>query len=122
MMVLHFPMTESMIAYCGLECSTCPAHLAWKADDDELRKKQAAEWGNPDYPLNETDINCVGCKVDGDPKFKFCVACSVNSCASKRGVETCAHCEDYGCDILEGWLAQAGDKPRELLEKIRAGL
>nr|KXH71937.1 MAG: hypothetical protein AM325_02000 [Candidatus Thorarchaeota archaeon SMTZ1-45] len=111
-----------MIAYCGLECSTCPAHIAWMTDDNELRKKQAVEWGSPDYPLTAKDINCVGCKVEGEPKFKFCDACGVRSCASERGVKTCAHCEEYGCDILESWLAHAGDKPRELLEKIRAGL
>ncbi|TFH04271.1 MAG: DUF3795 domain-containing protein [Candidatus Thorarchaeota archaeon] len=34
-------MTESSMAYCGLDCAVCPAHLAWKNDDDELREKQA---------------------------------------------------------------------------------
>jgi hypothetical protein len=115
-------MTESMRAYCGLDCAECPAHLAWKTNDDELRKKQATEWGSPDYPLTAEDINCVGCKVDDEPKFKFCGSCSIRSCASERGVETCAHCDDYGCDTLEGWLSQAGDELRQKLEKIRAAL
>ena len=96
-------MTESMRAYCGLDCTECPAHLAWKTDDDELRKKQAAEWGSPDYPITAEEINCVGC-------------------ASERGVETCAHCDDYGCDTLEGWLSQAGDELRQKLERLRAAL
>jgi hypothetical protein len=115
-------MTESTIAYCGLDCATCPAHLAWKNDDDKLRKKQAAEWGSPDYPITAEEINCVGCKVDAEPKFKSCAACGVKSCARERGVETCAHCEDYGCETLEGLLQQAGDELRQKLEKMRAAL
>ncbi len=115
-------MAESMIAYCGLDCAECPAHLAWKNDDDKLREKQAEEWGSPDYPLEAADINCVGCKVDAEPKFKFCKTCSVKSCGNEHGVETCAHCDDYGCDTLEGWLAQAGDELRQKLEKMRAAL
>ena len=115
-------MTESMIAYCGLDCAECPAFLAWKNDDDKLREKQAVEWSSPDYPLSAEDINCVGCKIDAEPKFKFCGSCSVKACASTRGEETCAHCDDYGCDTLEGWLAQAGDELRQKLEKMRAAL
>ncbi|TET11402.1 MAG: DUF3795 domain-containing protein [Candidatus Thorarchaeota archaeon] len=115
-------MTKSMIAYCGIDCAACQAHLAWKNDDDKLREKQAGEWGSPNDPLTAADINCVGCKADAEPKFKFSSTCSIRSCASERGVETCAHCEDYGCDTLEEWLAQAGDEQRQKLEKMRAAL
>ncbi|MFW9982738.1 MAG: DUF3795 domain-containing protein [Candidatus Thorarchaeota archaeon] len=113
-------MTESMIAYCGLDCAECPAYLAWKNDDYKLREKQALEWSSPDYPLSAEDINCVGCKIDAEPKLKFCGSCCVRACASKRGEETCAHCYDYGCDTLEEWLVQTGDEQRQRLEKMRA--
>ena len=115
-------MTENMMAYCGLDCAVCPAHLAWKNNDDELRKKQAAEWGSPEWPVSLEDINCVGCKVESSPKFKFCAQCTVKGCASERGVETCAHCDDYGCDTLESWLAMAGDELRQKLDDLRAAL
>ncbi|MFW9788292.1 MAG: DUF3795 domain-containing protein [Candidatus Thorarchaeota archaeon] len=115
-------MTESMIAYCGHDCAECPAHIAWKTNDDELRKKQAAEWGSPEYPLSADEINCVGCKIDAEPKLKFCSTCTVRACGSKRGVETCAHCDDYGCDTLETWLQQAGDESRQKLDNMRAAL
>ena len=115
-------MTDSMMAYCGLDCAECPAHLAWKNNDNKLREKQAKEWSSPDYPLTAAEINCVGCKVDAEPKFKFCASCSVKSCASERGVETCAHCDDYGCETLEGWLAHAGDELRQKLDNMRAAL
>ncbi|MHA1951465.1 MAG: DUF3795 domain-containing protein [Candidatus Thorarchaeota archaeon] len=115
-------MTESMISYCGIDCAVCPAHLAWKNDDAALRERQAKEWGSPDYPLTAADINCVGCKGDEQPKFKHCGVCSVRTCASDRGEETCAHCKDYGCDTLEAWLVQAGDEHRQKLDNIRAAL
>ena len=35
---------ENIIAFCGIECSTCPAFIAHKTDDDDLRKKT-----NPGY-------------------------------------------------------------------------
>ena len=115
-------MTENMTAYCGLDCAVCPAHLAWKNDDDKLREKQAKEWGSPEYPLTKAEINCVGCKVDAEPKFKFCASCTVKSCASERGVETCAHCDDYGCEKIERSLDILGEYARDTLEAIRESL
>jgi hypothetical protein len=115
-------MVDSMLAFCGLDCAECPAFLAWKNNDDELREKQAKEWASPEFPLEAAEINCVGCKAEAEPKFKFCTTCTVKSCASDRGVETCAHCNDYGCDILEAWLAQAGDEFRQKLDNMRAAL
>ena len=35
-------MLNEMIAVCGLDCSICPAHLAWKNDDEALREKLQA--------------------------------------------------------------------------------
>ncbi|MFW9767278.1 MAG: DUF3795 domain-containing protein [Candidatus Thorarchaeota archaeon] len=115
-------MTESMMAYCGLNCAECPAYLAWKTDDDKLREKQVVEWSSPDYPLTVDDINCAGCKTDGEPKFKFCGTCTVRACAGERGVETCAHCRDYGCETLEAWFKMAGDEARQKLDNLRAAL
>jgi hypothetical protein len=113
-------MIENSFAFCGLDCAVCPAHLAWKTNDDELRVKQAAKWGSPDYPLTAEEINCVGCKANAKPRFKFCEECAVRTCASTHGVQTCAHCEDYACDTLEGWLKQAGAEARQRLETIRS--
>ena len=115
-------MNESMTAYCGLDCAACPAHLAWLNDDNELRVRQAGKWGSPEYPLVGEDINCVGCKVAAEPRFKFCGVCAVRACASGFGVETCAHCEPYECETLEGWLKQAGAEARQRLETIRSTL
>ncbi len=114
-------MTVSMRAYCGINCAECPAHLAYVNDDDKLRRETVEKWNSPEFPVSVDNIDCAGCKSDG-PHFTFCSKCTIHACASKRGVETCAHCEDYGCDILEEWLVQSGDEHRKNLEKYRASL
>lgn len=114
-------MTVNMQAYCGLDCSECPAQLAYLNDDDNLRQETIQKWSTPEFPVTIDNLDCEGCKSDGR-HFVFCSSCTVRQCASKRGVETCAHCDDYGCDILEEWLSHVGESGRERLEKIRDAL
>ena len=111
-----------MLACCGLNCAECPAYLAKLNDDDEQRLSALEKWSTPDYPLTKEDINCDECKSEGGAHFKFCDTCSVRKCVIEKGVETCAHCDDYICNTLEEWLSHAGDGPREILEKLRAAL
>ena len=112
----------SNLAYCGLNCSECPAYIALRNNDDNLRAETLKKWSSPEYPLTSEDINCDGCKSSDGALFKFCGECAVRNCASERMVETCAHCPDYGCDTLQEWLSHAGDKPREILENLRSSL
>ena len=114
-------MTE-MLAYCGLNCNECPAFIARRTDDDELRENTAKKWNGPSFPVSKEDINCDGCKTADGVYFRFCSMCSVRTCASNRGVETCAHCADYGCNTLQEWLSQAGEESKQKLENLRAAL
>jgi len=111
----------NMQAYCGLDCSECPAHLAYVNDDDRLRQDTVAKWTTPEFPVTVDTINCAGCK-SGGPHFSFCEKCSVRLCASEKNVETCAHCPEYGCDVIEEWLSHAGESARNTLEDIRKTL
>ena len=110
-------MTINMQAYCGLDCAECSAYLGYINDDDKLRRETVEKWNSPRYPVTVDTIDCAGCKSDG-PHFSFCNDCTVRLCANKRGVETCAHCSDYGCDILETWLSHAGEDARKRLQTI----
>ena len=71
-------------AYCGLNCETCEARLATVNNDNELRKKVAAEWSK----FNQVEIlpemiNCEGCRMDG-VKTPFCDSlCEIRKCAIK---------------------------------------
>lgn len=110
-----------IIGICGLNCSECSALIAMRDDDDALREKTAAEWSKMhDADLKPEDINCSGCTSDGEVKLGHCSVCGVRLCGIKRGVTTCAECDDYGCDTLEGFLKMA-PMLREGLEARRKG-
>ena len=90
-------------AYCGLNCETCEARLATVNNDNELRKKVAAEWTK----LNQVEItpemiNCEGCRLDG-VKTPFCESlCQIRQCAMKEKVETCLSCVQMkSCEKLK---------------------
>jgi len=114
-------MSASMQAYCGLDCSDCPAHLVLVNDDDKLRRQTVEKWNSPSFPVTAENLDCAGCKSRG-PRFVFCSKCGVRLCASKKRVQTCSHCENYGCSTLEEWLSHAGDTARERLEKLHSSL
>ena len=49
------------IAYCGLDCETCEAHIATVNNDDDLRIKVAKEWSELNgVEITPEMINCAG--------------------------------------------------------------
>jgi len=111
---------DEMIAYCGLDCSECPAYIATIKDDDEKRKDLAEKWSTEDFPLEPEDVNCRGCTEETDV-MSFCGDCDVRECASERGVENCAHCSVYQCSKLDKiFKMDAGAKER--LDEIHKSL
>ncbi len=83
------------IAYCGLDCETCDARIATINNDEELRKKVAAEWSKLNgVEITPAMINCVGCRVDGI-KTPYCESmCPIRLCAMEKQIETCGSCPE----------------------------
>jgi hypothetical protein len=112
---------KKVIGYCGLYCYECPAFLATQNDDNEKRKEVAAHWSSSSYPIKQEDVNCTGCLSKEGPVMSFCFECDVRKCGVKRKVRNCAHCDDYGCEVLQKlWLGSPGMKQH--LDQIRAGV
>ena len=116
-------MAEKMIAYCGIVCTGCPSMVATLANDREGLEKVAEmareQWGQADATW-ET-VQCTGCKESG-VHIAYCSECEVRVCASQKGVETCAHCDQFeGCAILEKFFELIPDC-RQSLAEIRATL
>jgi hypothetical protein len=87
-----------MLAYCGIDCSECPAYLAHTRNDQALREKTAPEWSKAyGFDFKPSDINCVGCTATIGVHIKHCAECEFRSCGQARAVANCGRCSDYPC-------------------------
>jgi len=111
---------ETMIAYCGIICSKCPAYLATQADDDQARAEVAKLWSKQ-YGMNikPEDANCDGCLQTNGRLFSHCRVCGIRACGMEKKVSTCAVCADYACEQLKAFYSIAPHAGR-MLEKLRA--
>jgi hypothetical protein len=105
-------------AFCGIDCAECPAYIATAKDDraglEQVALKWAAQYGGKS--LCADMCVCDGCTPGKRISAAHAATCALRLCASSRGVQTCAHCEDYGCETLQGFFAFAP----VLREKLRA--
>ena len=111
---------DKLIAICGIKCGECDAFIATKNNDNDLRKKLADEWSKTyQHDFKSSDINCVGCKIEGQ-HIGYCGMCEVRKCGLSKEVENCGLCIEYpDCDTLNGFLKMA---PDEGAQKIKANL
>jgi len=113
---------EKMIAYCGLTCAECPAYVATKAGDEEALAKVAEQW-SAEYntQLTADDCRCDGCLSETGPWMSHCSECGIRACGVEKGVENCAHCDEYGCDKLTEFFGFVPDA-KTTLDGIREAL
>jgi hypothetical protein len=96
-------MTIKEIGCCGAYCRTCIA------------------WQRASYPNERT---CLGCKLGYGPGGRDLgkAKCKIKVCCLGRGLETCADCPDFPCNILKEFWGKKGWKYgqyRKQLEFIR---
>ena len=116
-------METQIIAYCGLNCSTCPAYVATQTDDFTALEQIAAQWREEfNTPsITAATIICDGC-LSGDRKCSHCAECNIRACGIEHGVANCAYCTDYStCDKIQGFIGMVPDA-RNNLEVIRLAL
>ncbi len=107
-----------MISNCGLICTECPAYIAFRTDDNELRKKTARLWSRMyKADIKPENIDCAGCQTDDGILFHHCTVCEIRACCREKSVLNCTHCEEYKCKRIKdffGWVPEA--------EKVLDGL
>lgn len=107
-------------AYCGLDCGECEAYVATQKDDrtglEAVAKQWAAQYGAK--TISADMCVCDGCSSGKRTSTAHAATCAIRLCATARGVATCAHCPDFGCDTLKGFFAFA-PVLKEKLEAIR---
>jgi hypothetical protein len=114
---------KKVVAFCGIFCSGCPAYKATINDDDKMREEIAEKWTSDEFPLTAKNINCFGCPETDKPVMAFVGSCKARICALEKGVETCAHCDDYACEILQQvWDYVQDDEAKKTLDNIRQNL
>ena len=123
-------MVSEMIAYCGLNCVTCPIYLATR-ETDPKKQRQMRE-GIASYITKHFDTetrseditDCDGCTMKGRRLFSECQKCQVRRCAREKGLENCAYCSEYACEKLsklyDSGSVDASAKKR--LDEIKARL
>jgi hypothetical protein len=112
-------MISEMIAYCGLDCKECKAFKATQAKDSERKKQIARHWMEELKVKFETeDVDCDGCKskmISG-----WCrKICKIRPCAREKKVKSCAHCDNYPCNMLKEFLSKEEPIAAKNLDKIR---
>ncbi|MFX1451159.1 MAG: DUF3795 domain-containing protein [Promethearchaeota archaeon] len=96
--ILHAP--------CGYHCGVCPYLMAYKDNDEKLKKKLAKSLG-----VKEGDIKCEGCISDNP--FFYCQHCSLKKCVQKRGITSCVDCDEFPCKKVERFPA------KEFIKKVK---
>ena len=109
------------IAKCGYRCDLCPA---FKPDLTETDKQDFSRALKQYYDcdLAPNQINsCAGCQSSDTPNDNDC---PVFPCVKEKGFQTCAECDDFGCDklkqrmdVVEQIAEKQADVPPEDFEK-----
>ena len=101
-------MKQEYICYCGFYCENCAVKVKVEPAS-KILYKEMKKAGFEDVihllPNGETfwsflkgmaiDGVCVSCqKGSGDPN------CAIRKCAKEKGVEMCALCDSYPCEIF----------------------
>ena len=109
---------NKMIASCGLICTECPAFLAHKNNDEKLRIKTAKQWSKEfKADIKPENINCVGCLEKDGILFHHCLECKIRACCLEKNIPNCAHCDDYGCELITEFF-DCVQEAEKVLDKI----
>jgi hypothetical protein len=112
---------KKMIAFCGLDCSVCPAYIAHATNDQALREKTAKEWSTQyGADISPDRVNCVGCTPVKGVHIGHCAECAIRKCGLEKKVANCGVCADYGCAIVGPFIDKV-PQAKANLEVVRAG-
>lgn len=97
---------NTMIGYCGLDCSGCAIHLATLEANPSKKQSMrldiaricSQQHGMHLHPHDVTD--CDGCRSQTERLFSGCAKCEIRKCAIDRKLTSCAFCTEYACERL----------------------
>jgi len=112
--------TREELAYCGCDCEECNIYRAM-VYGEELKPETIHRWQEDARKywgvesLDPKQLNCRGCRYDGEDVFYGFKLCPIRSCCKTRGLSSCGFCPELKtCERLD---VQEG---RENLERTAA--
>jgi hypothetical protein len=105
---------KNMIAPCGTNCSRCPSYVENLLTDEDRQRCSDGWYRYHGFRLGPDKLRrCVGCQApDYEDSEHYLINCSKRRCAFFNGIETCAHCSAYPCEVF----GQGPDFSRERVE------
>ena len=91
------PMED--LTYCGEDCEECNIYRAMmykeelKPETVNTWQEHAREFWNVES-LKIKDINCQGCRYEGDDVYFGFKTCPIKGCSKKRELISCGLCPD----------------------------
>ena len=118
---------NEIIAYCGSPCQSCAIYLATREQDPKKKREMRVDialqikehYGRECKPEDVAD--CDGCKAENGRLFSGSKNCQIRKCGSQKGIENCAHCNEYACEKLEK-IYVTDPEAKKLLDAIRSTL
>lgn len=94
---------------CGLDCYRCPIRLR---TEEELNY-----WAERKVDLEK--IRCSGCRSERNENHWSPDCKILECCVYEHGLEFCAQCADFPCQILEDWGKEYEHHARGVIELKR---
>lgn len=90
---------DRILAACGNDCLACPRYVMHPYEKSEEELHHTAElWmkiGYRDHVVTNEEIACTGCKPENWCRYH------VAKCCDKKGIKTCAGCDEYPCNNMK---------------------
>jgi len=89
------------VTRCGFRCDLCPVFRE-NVSGSEYRKRVIDGWFEYfGFRIPPEEICCDGCRDERPDSKQLDTKCEIRRCAIRRGMETCAHCPDFGCETMK---------------------
>jgi len=93
-------MKNTLLAFCGVDCTNCEIFIATQENNFMLKEKIAKKISSSSYKITTDEINCYGCSGNQNIKFKFCNSCKIRECGIENKLNNCGECVKYPCCLL----------------------
>ena len=106
-MIKMVEVNPDVLAPCGLYCGVCAILIAHKENNVKFKEKLVPVYAP--FTKSVEDIECKGC-LSNECVAAFCQVCDIKKCVNKKGIKTCAQCDDFPCKRIKRFVIPVGKK------------